>query len=738
MEKTRLKVILWTAGALVCCLLVAAVTAWQVDHYNRQVADGEVEEAAEDAANAVISRLNLYQYGLRGSRGAVLTAGENISRELFRRYSQSRDLNREFPGARGFGFIRRVSVKSEARFLASARADDWPEFNIHQLSPHEGERFVIQYIEPIESNIQAIGLDIASETNRREAAWAAMRTGEVHLTGPITLVQATGLPFQSFLILMPIYRDVAVPTTVAAREKAAVGWTYAPLVMKDVLGGLGLERAGTHLELKDITVPGHVESFFHSLDTEPNIAGTLTHSLERDVFGRRWEFQFSAQPSFVDKLNLLSPTWVMTLGTFFSVLVAALVGMAVSSFERRRQFLVEQARLAAIVESSGDGIIGKTLQGVVTSWNKAAERIFGYSAEEAIGRSLAHLVVPRDLWHEEDDILARVGRGEQITNFTTRRQHRDGGFLDVSVTVSPIRDASGKVVGASKTARDISVQKATERRIHELNVNLEAQVAQRTAELTRVNHLIASVLSAATEVSIIATDSDGTIRLFNRGAERMFGYLAEDMVGQRNILELHVSNEIRARGEELSERLRHEVDGIRVLAEMPASQAAETREWTLVRRGGAVFPAMVAVTAMRDDAGQTGGLLAVAVDISVQNRQRSELLATRDQLAMAAEVAGLGIWTWVLADDSLHWNPRMFQIYNYPLSMGMGGLEFSSWHRRIHPDDVQMMMDSLTAAVEGRGTFDVIFRIVLPEGGVRYIQASAQVERDDHQVPIQV
>jgi len=113
------------------------------------------------------------------------------------------------------------------------------------------------------------------------------------------------------------------------------------------------------------------------------------------------------------------------------------------------------ARLAAIVDSSDDAIVGKTLDGVITSWNRGAQETFGYSSAEAIGQHI-FLIIPIDRRAEEEDVLARLRRGEKIDHFETVRQTKDGRRITVSLTVSPIRDATGRIVGASKVARDIT------------------------------------------------------------------------------------------------------------------------------------------------------------------------------------------------------------------------------------------------------------------------------------------
>ena len=120
------------------------------------------------------------------------------------------------------------------------------------------------------------------------------------------------------------------------------------------------------------------------------------------------------------------------------------------------------ARLAAIVDSSDDAIVSKTLQGIITSWNKAAERIFGYTAAEAVGQHIT-LIIPEERWEEETEVLSRLVRGERIDHFETIRQTKDGRRVEISLTVSPVRNATGRIVGASKVARDISDRRRLER-----------------------------------------------------------------------------------------------------------------------------------------------------------------------------------------------------------------------------------------------------------------------------------
>jgi PAS domain S-box-containing protein len=176
---------------------------------------------------------------------------------------------------------------------------------------------------------------------------------------------------------------------------------------------------------------------------------------------------------------------------------------------------MENARLAAIVESSTDAIIGKTTEGVVTDWNHAAERMFGYTAAEAVGRTVLDLIVPMDHQNEEVEILARVTRGETVPHFHTKRRRHDGSRFDVAVTVSPIHGADGRIIGASKIIRDISEQKAAEQRLVDLNTVLQARTRDAEAAtmaksqfLANVSHEIRSPMNAILGMLQLLRDTD--------------------------------------------------------------------------------------------------------------------------------------------------------------------------------------------------------------------------------------
>jgi PAS domain S-box-containing protein len=138
--------------------------------------------------------------------------------------------------------------------------------------------------------------------------------------------------------------------------------------------------------------------------------------------------------------------------------------------------------LACIVESSDDAIVSKNLDGIITSWNRGAERLFGYTAEEAIGKP-STITIPQERYSEEREILTRIRRGERIDHFETVRQHKHGSLIAVSLTISPVKNAEGKIVGASKIARDITEQKRTQEQI----ATLAREAEHRSKNLLRAS-----------------------------------------------------------------------------------------------------------------------------------------------------------------------------------------------------------------------------------------------------------
>src|SRR3984957_14804300 len=167
--------------------------------------------------------------------------------------------------------------------------------------------------------------------------------------------------------------------------------------------------------------------------------------------------------------------------------------------------------LKAIVDSSDDAIISKDLNGVVTSWNKGAERLFGYTAAEMIGQPIT-ILIPMDRQDEEPHILSRLRRGERVEHFQTVRRRKDGSFLDISLTISPVKDRDDNIVGASKIARDITQQKRSD----------EALLASE-ARFRQLANAMPQMMWTATPAGDLDYVSERAIRYFDASPESVLG-----------------------------------------------------------------------------------------------------------------------------------------------------------------------------------------------------------------------
>ncbi len=242
------------------------------------------------------------------------------------------------------------------------------------------------------------------------------------------------------------------------------------------------------------------------------------------------------------------------------------------------------ARLAAIVASSNDAIVSKDLTGRITSWNAAAERMFGWTAEEIIGRSIT-TIIPRDRHAEEVYVLSRVAQDLGVDHFETVRERKDGSRVEVSLTVSPIHAADGTVIGASKIARDIS-----ERR------RLEWEALR-----------LAAIVSSS-EDAIVSKSLEGIIQTWNAGAERMFGFPADEAVGRHITLIIP------------EDRLHEEAE---VLRRVRAGESIEHFETLRRRKDGTLVDISLAVSPIRYGR-EIIGASKIARDITEQRRLRKE------------------------------------------------------------------------------------------------------------------
>lgn len=254
------------------------------------------------------------------------------------------------------------------------------------------------------------------------------------------------------------------------------------------------------------------------------------------------------------------------------------------------------ALLAAVIDSSDDAIISNSLTDTITSWNRGAERIFGYAAAEAIGRPMT-VLVPPDRREEEQDLMDRIRRGLRVEHFETVRRRKDGEIVDVSVTLSPVHGADGGIIGASIIARDISERKRG----------------------GRADLLLAAIVNSSDD-AIVSKDLTGIVTSWNQGAQRLFGYTANEMVGQSVLKLIPVDR----KDEEP-----------RILERLRRGERVEHFETVRVRKNGEHFTVSLTISPIKDLQGRIFGASKIARDITGLKRQ----VAEREQLLESERAA---------------------------------------------------------------------------------------------------
>lgn len=276
---------------------------------------------------------------------------------------------------------------------------------------------------------------------------------------------------------------------------------------------------------------------------------------------------------------------------------------------------VERARLAAIVESSADAIISKTLDGMVTSWNAAAERMYGYTAAEAVGQHIS-FIVPGEMRVQLADIHERLGRGEKVSDLETVRVRKDGTRVEVSLSISPIRNAAGVAVGAATIARNIDER----RRAAAERARLASEVED---ERRRLQDLISSVPGVVWEAWGEPDAGSQHIDFISDYVEQLLGYTKEEWLGTPNFWLTIVHPEDRERAVAEARR-KFEGDG-------------GVSEFRLVRKDGRLVHVASHSVPVRDDEGRPVGMRGVMIDITARKEAEEALAAMLHERELTLE-----------------------------------------------------------------------------------------------------
>ena len=451
--------------------------------------------------------------------------------------------------------------------------------------------------------------------------------------------------------------EASLAAIVTADDRGRI--TYFNPAAERMFGYRAGEAAGSELTLlmpERYHAP-HAAGLARFLETgEGRLIGGTVELVARRRDGK----EFPVSLSLVD--------WAVDGRVFFTATIAD-VGA-------RREAEQATRELAAIVEGSDDAVIGWSLDGLVRSWNRGAERVYGYSAEEMLGRSHDVLMPPGEE-SELPTLIERLRAGERIESFETARMRKDGRRIEVSLAVSPVLGEAGRVIAASTITRDVSEQKAAERKLAE---------SARHFEL--INDLVATC------------GFDGYFKQLNGAWEPTLGWSAEELLPNPYADIIH-----------------------------PDDREAVAREVAKLARGGTTTEFRIRVRTK--DGGwrwtewsaspdlPSAAFHCVGREITERMEVERALAAERRQLADAQQLASVGSWELDLASGSRTWSAQQFRNHGFDPAEPIP--EFDRVLERVHPDDQVAVLRRMAAIEAGDHEFEFSYRVVLPDGGVREI-----------------
>lgn len=357
----------------------------------------------------------------------------------------------------------------------------------------------------------------------------------------------------------------------------------------------------------------------------------------------------------------------------------------------------EMRLLASIVESSDDAILSKSLDGTILSWNAGAERMYGYTALEMKGTSIA-LLIPADRPGELSDLLDRVRQGEQIRHYETVRVCKDGTHLPMLLTISPLRDATGKVIGSSTIGRDITQRKRAE----------EA--------LRHANAYNRSLIEASPD-PLVTIGPDGRITDVNSETEEVTGFSRSELVGT-DFSDYFTQPE-------------HARNGY-----LQVFREGVVRDYPLEiqHRDGHVTPVLYNAAVYRDESGQVTGVFAAARDITELRRAEAQLRRSEAGLKEAQRIALLGNWELNLTTDVLAWSDEIFRIFEMDPAKFQGC--YKAFLDAIHPDDRTRVDQAYTESIKSRTPFDIDHRLLMSNGQIKYVHERGETYYDAADKPL--
>lgn len=639
----------WLLPALVFCVLTVAtfiVANWQK---NLREIEEKIDASIESAANtaSIRERLKLHAQFLRSMHAfAIANPDPAKNLEAWRLFSRNIKVAQNLPGLFVVAYAP-VIQRHEAERLTTQIQQQTDRTDFKIFPPIEGDQVApVTFVAPDEAlQRQGIGFNLMSEATRRELIETALTNQDVALSGPIVLLYDQQTKRQGFILAQVIFHQGMPINSIEERRLALSGIVAIGYRTDEFIDSLK-RSLSNRFSLQVFDDGGENRSterapeliYDSNPDFQPNHAAQVMHH-EIDFGGRNWVLLFRERQQASARATLDTPRLIIGAGLLGNTLLALLIFYLTTHRERAEHYArqlttdlaqsEERFRLAA--QGTNDGLWDQNL---VTGEDYVSSRL---------GEILQ--LLPEDAPRTSSEFLARIHPDDEAKRMVALRKHlHDKEPFDVELRVrnnlndwswlrirgEAIRDENNKVLRMAGSLSDVTELRRAESAI------LAADILKQ------------SVLDSATEAAIIATDKNGLITVFNRGAEKILGYSAQEMVGRQTPLILHLEQEIDLRRKEINELSGHSVTGFETFTFVAKANTSEQREWTYVKKDGTHIAVKLVVTAQRDASGEVSGYLGIAIDITRQKAAEAELLQHRDHLQELVETRTIRL------DQALH------------------------------------------------------------------------------------
>ena len=535
----------WIAWIILTLSLVFTICASLISYnYLQERETNKFKVNSEKIKKAVQERIKVYNQALK-SAVALIESSEEVTRDEWRRFATSINLEENWPGIQGLCYAVPVEKANLKAFEESMINQGLSDF---QISPSSDRVYYtsIIYAEPSDpQNVQTLGFDMWTDPIRREAMERSRDTGQTSTSGLITSKSDSS---PGFIICMPVYQDGIELTSVENRRKALKGWVFGTFRSGDLMTGI-LDQIKSPLDnLKSLQIyKGSVsnENLIFKSANYPDKEPYETSSISLDIYGQKWQMRLARYENIAQEekfVPVLIATGGVVIDLFIFYVVLILTRMQKKSTETEFKLkdtsekLVEsdQARFSneqhikAIVDSTVDGIVTIDHMGNVQTFNKACENLFGYSKDEVIGKNV-NMLMPEPYHSEHDGYIENflktgdakiIGIGREVEAL-----RKDGSTFPIDLAIGTFND-HGKPAFTG-IIRDITQRKKSEEELKSLITQLTVSNDARILSEQRVQAIVDNTVDG-----IVTINKKGIVQSYNKACERLFGYMKDEVVGK--------------------------------------------------------------------------------------------------------------------------------------------------------------------------------------------------------------